>query len=154
MGQQAMLGDNYGAVDMKKKPVRKPRRVGGLENGEGTEGDEDRRVFVGNLSWSTNSEQLKNHFDVCGEVVRADVRYRGVPFESHSCKVFTERSGRSRGCGIVEFTSPDGAHNAMVMMNNTDLDGRSIFERILLARQLGISCTLKWRASIVSAIAW
>ncbi|EKX45261.1 hypothetical protein GUITHDRAFT_87179 [Guillardia theta CCMP2712] len=115
MGQQAMLGDNYGAVDMKKKPVRKPRRAGGLENGEGTEGDEDRKVFVGNLSWSTNSEQLKNHFDVCGEVVRADV--------------FTERSGRSRGCGIVEFTSPDGAHNAMMMMNNSELDGRSIFVR-------------------------
>ena len=43
--------------------------------------------------------------------------------------VFTERSGRSRGCGIVEFATVEMAKNAMVAMNNTELDGRMIFVR-------------------------
>lgn len=43
--------------------------------------------------------------------------------------VFTERSGRSRGCGIVEFATPEQAQDAKVSMNNTELDGRTIFVR-------------------------
>ena len=37
--------------------------------------------------------------------------------------------GRSRGCGIVEFSSAEMAKNAMDSMNNTELDGRPIFVR-------------------------
>ena len=43
------------------------------------------RVYVGNLSWTTTSEQLLAHMQQAGTVVFADI--------------LTGRDGRSRGCG-------------------------------------------------------
>mmetsp|Transcript_54218 Transcript_54218/g.113313 ORF Transcript_54218/g.113313 Transcript_54218/m.113313 type:complete len:214 (-) Transcript_54218:62-703(-) len=126
-GQQAMLpGSGGGAPDVKKKKRRNKKSGGGgggldgagggLQNG-GTEGGESIgfRVFVGNLAWSTQSQALREHFMQCGEIVRADV--------------FTERSGRSRGCGIVEFATEEESRSAMETMSDTVLDGRPIFVR-------------------------
>lgn len=44
-------------------------------------------------------------------------------------EVFTESSGRSAGCGIVEFETPEAAENAINTLNDTMLDGRTIFVR-------------------------
>lgn len=44
-------------------------------------------------------------------------------------EVFTESSGRSAGCGIVEFETPEGADNGINTLNDTMLDGRTIFVR-------------------------
>ena len=49
------------------------------------------------------------------QVVRADV--------------ITRSNGKSRGFGIVEFSSVHEANNAMSTLNETDLDGRTIFVR-------------------------
>lgn len=116
MGQQVMLGEaDYGLGKQKKKRGKKLADGQNGEAGEGASENDDKRVFVGNLAWSTNQQGLKDHFSQCGEIAQADV--------------FTERSGRSRGCGIVEFTSVEMAKNAMIAMNNTELDGRMIFVR-------------------------
>jgi hypothetical protein len=45
------------------------------------------RVYVGNLSWNVDREQLRTHMADAGEVTYAEV--------------LTEPSGRSKGCGIV-----------------------------------------------------
>jgi RNA recognition motif-containing protein len=37
--------------------------------------------------------------------------------------------GRSKGCGIVEFASADGAKQAVLTLNDTELLGRQIFVR-------------------------
>lgn len=74
-----------------------------------------KRVYVGNLSWDTRWQGLKDHMRDAGEVVHAEV--------------FTEASGRSAGCGIVEFETPEGAANAIATLNDTMLDGRTIFVR-------------------------
>jgi RNA recognition motif-containing protein len=50
-----------------------------------------------------------------GEVVHADV--------------MKEPSGRSKGCGIVEFASIRDANNAIRQLNDTELMGRLIFVR-------------------------
>lgn len=73
------------------------------------------RVYVGNLSWDTRSPGLKDHMLSAGEVVLAEV--------------FTDHSGRSAGCGIVEFASSGDAANSIKTMNDTMLDGRAIFVR-------------------------
>ena len=115
---QVMLGESdYGAGLGRQKKKRGGRKLGEghNENGEGTSENEEKRIFVGNLSWTTNQQGLKEHFSQCGDIAQADV--------------FTERSGRSRGCGIVEFVTVEMAKNAMVAMNNTELDGRMIFVR-------------------------
>lgn len=73
------------------------------------------KVFVNNLSWGTTWQGLKDYFKQAGDVVRADV--------------MTDRSGRSNGCGIVEFSTAAEALTAISTLSNTELDGRSIMVR-------------------------
>jgi RNA recognition motif-containing protein len=77
-----------------------------------------RRVYVGNLAWGVVWQDLKDHFKQAGNVTRADV--------------MTERGasgGRSLGCGIVEFSTPEEAQVAISSLNDTELKGRLIFVR-------------------------
>ena len=71
------------------------------------------RLFVGNLSFSTTEEALAAAFAEFGEVV--DV------------KLMTEReTGRSRGFGFVELSTPEAASKAIEQMNGALLDGRPL----------------------------
>ena len=73
------------------------------------------RVYVGNLSWEVAWQDLKDHMRDAGEVVNAEV--------------MTEGDGRSKGCGIVEFATPEEAKEACDNMSDTELKGRMIFVR-------------------------
>jgi RNA recognition motif-containing protein len=77
-----------------------------------------RRVYVGNLSWKTTWQVLKDHFRNCGTVVYADVMREGGG-----------ETGRSRGCGIVEFDQAEEAAAAINTLNDVELDGRPLFVR-------------------------
>lgn len=71
------------------------------------------KLFVGSLSWNTTSEELRDAFAVCGEVVEA--------------KVVTDRdTGRSRGFGFVTFQDDDGASRAIKELDGSVIDGRNI----------------------------
>jgi len=72
-------------------------------------------VYVGNLSWETSWQSLKDHFRSAGEVTHADV--------------MTEPNGRSKGCAIVRFASAQDAANAIQQLHDSELDGRTIFVR-------------------------
>lgn len=74
-----------------------------------------RFVYVGNLSWETAWQDLKDHMKAAGNVARADV--------------MLEPNGRSKGCGIVEYATVEEANNAIVKLHNTELLGRLIFVR-------------------------
>jgi cold-inducible RNA-binding protein len=72
-----------------------------------------KRVFVGNLSFNTESDQLRAAFEPCGTIV--DV------------KVISDReTGRSRGFGFVEFATDQQAAEAIEKLNGTNLDGRQL----------------------------
>jgi RNA recognition motif-containing protein len=73
------------------------------------------RVYVGNLSWQTSWQDLKDHMRDAGEVQYA--------------KILQDREGRSKGCGIVEFTEVEGAKDAIEKLTDTELKGRKIFVR-------------------------
>jgi hypothetical protein len=73
------------------------------------------RVYVGNLSWETSWQDLKDHFRAAGEVSHADV--------------MMEHDGRSKGCGIVSFVSARDAGNAIASLHDSELQGRKIFVR-------------------------
>jgi len=82
----------------------------------GDSGDaQNRRVYVGNLSWDVAWQDLKDHMRDAGEVVFSEV--------------MTEGDGRSKGCGIVEFATAEGAKEAITNMTDTELKGRMIFVR-------------------------
>ena len=75
----------------------------------------NRRVYVGNLSWDVAWQDLKDHMRSAGEVVHAEV--------------ITEFTGRSKGCGVVEYATEAEAQEAITSLTDTELNGRMIFVR-------------------------
>jgi RNA recognition motif-containing protein len=71
------------------------------------------KLYVGNLSFRTTSEDLQSHFAQAGTVTSANV-------------VTDRESGFSRGFGFVEMASDDEASNAISMFNGAELDGRAL----------------------------
>ncbi len=71
------------------------------------------KLYVGNLSFNTDDEGLRQAFSSYGELV--------------SASVITDRyTGRSRGFGFVEFSTSEDAQKATDAMNGQSLDGREI----------------------------
>ena len=71
------------------------------------------RLFVGSLAWATNEDGLKQAFGQAGTVVSAVV-------------ISDRMSGRSKGYGFVEMSSPEEAQAAIDMWHEKELDGRKI----------------------------
>ncbi|MCC6143459.1 MAG: RNA-binding protein [Candidatus Hydrogenedentes bacterium] len=70
-------------------------------------------IYVGNLSYSTSDDDLREAFERHGAV--------------DSARVITDReTGRSRGFGFVEMPNSGEAQAAINAMNGADLQGRSI----------------------------
>ncbi|KAG9293364.1 hypothetical protein G9A89_007610 [Geosiphon pyriformis] len=71
-----------------------------------------RLLFVGNLPFNCQWQDLKDLFRNAGNIIRADVS--------------TNYDGRSRGFGTVLFATPEDARNAVVMYNNREYQGRTL----------------------------
>jgi RNA recognition motif-containing protein len=90
--------------------------AGGGEGGNSNNNPKQRRVFVGNLAWDVSWQDLKDLMKSTGhEVTRSDI--------------MSTSDGRSKGCGIVEFATAEGASQAVLTLNDTELHGRQIFVR-------------------------
>jgi len=72
-----------------------------------------KKLYVGNLSYDTTSDGLREAFQSVGQVSTADV-------------VSDRYSGRSRGFGFVEMASDADANKAIEQLNGSSLDGRTI----------------------------
>uniref|UniRef100_A0A6T7KII8 RRM domain-containing protein n=1 Tax=Coccolithus braarudii TaxID=221442 RepID=A0A6T7KII8_9EUKA len=97
-----------------EKPYSRPSRME-VEREVGSGGGNASAVFVGNLAWAVDWRALKAHMCSAGEVVRADV--------------MVGEDGRSRGYGIVEYTSPRGARKAIETLHDSELEGRMVVVR-------------------------
>ncbi len=71
------------------------------------------KLYIGNLSWETTTEDLKSHFEQFGGVSDAIV-------------ITDRQSGRSRGFGFVTMDNNDEANKALEECNGVELDGRAI----------------------------
>jgi cold-inducible RNA-binding protein len=71
------------------------------------------KLYVGNLSFSTTSEELQQLFAQVGTVESATV-------------VEDRDTGRSRGFGFVEMASKEEGEKAIEQFNGTDLNGRNL----------------------------
>lgn len=70
-----------------------------------------RKLYVGNLPYSTTDDTLAGIFAECGTV--------------DSAKVITDReSGRSKGFGFVEMSTDDEAQSAIERFDGSDYEGR------------------------------
>ena len=70
-----------------------------------------KNLYVGNLSFSTTSDDLRTAFSQFGTVQSASV-------------VMDRETGRSRGFGFVEMA--DGGDEAINAMNGADFQGRKL----------------------------
>ena len=72
-----------------------------------------KKIYVGNLPFSTAEEDLKQMFAEYGSV--------------DSVAIIRDRdTGKSRGFGFVEMESDDGAERAISELNGRDMDGRPL----------------------------
>ena len=71
------------------------------------------KLYVGNLSFQTSSEDLQQLFSQVGTVESASV-------------VEDRDTGRSRGFGFVEMSTKEEGEKAIEQFNGTDLAGRNL----------------------------
>ena len=72
-----------------------------------------KKLYVGNLSYNTTEDSLRNYFSSFGTVA--------------SAKIINDRdTGNSKGFGFIEMGSDDEANAAIAGTNGTEFEGRQI----------------------------
>ncbi len=72
-----------------------------------------KKLYVGNIPFSTTDDELRQLFESHGNVI--------------SARVITDReTGRSRGFGFVEMEDASAAENAQKVLDGSDMGGRSL----------------------------
>ena len=70
-------------------------------------------IFISNLNFNVNDEELKGLFEAFGEVT--------------SSKVITDKiTGRSRGFGFVEMSDEEEGKQAIDKLNGSEFNGREL----------------------------
>lgn len=72
-----------------------------------------KKLYVGNLSYDTTDETLRDAFSKAGAVEEASV-------------LKDKMTNRSRGFGFITMTNDDEAMSAIEMWNDHELDGRRL----------------------------
>eukprot|EP00190_Bangiopsis_sp_CCMP1999_P006832 CAMPEP_0198723924 /NCGR_PEP_ID=MMETSP1475-20131203/1430_1 /TAXON_ID= ORGANISM="Unidentified sp., Strain CCMP1999" /NCGR_SAMPLE_ID=MMETSP1475 /ASSEMBLY_ACC=CAM_ASM_001111 /LENGTH=93 /DNA_ID=CAMNT_0044485259 /DNA_START=36 /DNA_END=317 /DNA_ORIENTATION=- len=72
-----------------------------------------KRLFVGGISWNTDTDMLREAFASFGSISDARV-------------IYDRDTRRSRGFGFVTFDNDEDAATAVREMNGQELDGRVI----------------------------
>jgi RNA recognition motif-containing protein len=72
-----------------------------------------KNIFVGNLSFNTSEDELRQIFEAFGQVDRVSI--------------LTDReTGRSRGFAFVEMTNTEEGDKAIAGLNGSQVGGRTI----------------------------
>lgn len=71
------------------------------------------KIYIGNLDYSTTSEDVKTAFAQFGSIESAEV-------------IVDRNTGRSKGFGFVEMGNDDEARAAIAGLDGKNLDGRLI----------------------------
>ena len=71
------------------------------------------KLYIGNLSYTTNEDQLRELFSQAGEVVSTTV-------------IMDKLTGRSRGFGFVEMADDASAQKAVETLNGYELEDRKL----------------------------
>jgi RNA recognition motif-containing protein len=80
------------------------------------------KLYVGNLPYNTVDADLQSLFSQAGTVKSAQV-------------IKDRQSGRSKGFGFVEMSSPEEAQSAITMFHGKDYSGRPLTVNIARPRE-------------------
>ena len=74
-------------------------------------------IFVANLNFKVQEEDLRETFEAYGEV--------------DSARIITDRhTGRSKGFGFVEMSNSDEANRAIEELNEKEIEGRNLVVKV------------------------
>lgn len=111
--------------DRERDRSRRDNRNSGIGNNDRRSGGRDRspirsrsgrndcRVFVSNLPYDYRWQDLK-------DLLRKEIG------EVSFVELFSDENDKSKGCGIVEFESPESVKKAIEKLHRFDIDGRKI----------------------------
>ena len=71
------------------------------------------RLFVGNINHNATENALQDHFSAAGTVLSVNI-------------IQDKFTGKSRGFGFVEMSSPEEAHKAIESFHQKDFQGRAL----------------------------
>ncbi|HQL22826.1 MAG TPA: RNA-binding protein [candidate division Zixibacteria bacterium] len=71
------------------------------------------KIYIGNMSYSTTEDQLRQAFEAFGEVSEVNL-------------VMDRDSGRPKGFAFVEMPNQDEGKAAIAAMNGKEFDGRTL----------------------------
>jgi RNA recognition motif-containing protein len=73
----------------------------------------NKKLYVGNLSYSMTNEELGSHFGQAGEVASVKI-------------IMDQATGRSKGFGFVEMSDENGAQKAIEILDGKEIGGRTL----------------------------
>lgn len=80
------------------------------------------KLFVGNISYQTTENDLRDYFAAAGSVV--------------SCNLMQDKfSGKSRGFAFVEYASAEEAGKAIEMFHEKEFQGRALAVNVARPRE-------------------
>ncbi|KAG8943953.1 hypothetical protein FRC03_002250 [Tulasnella sp. 419] len=118
--QAKVTGSSFCLSTTSPLPLQSNRRIS-YKNRKMSQGV---KVYVGNLSWGTSDEHLRDLFSPYGQVVEAIV-------------MRDRETQRSRGFGFVKLSSSEEADQAIASLNESDFDGRRIKVNLANTRPSG-----------------
>jgi len=80
------------------------------------------RLFVGNLSYQTMEDDLKEYFSQAGVVTSVNLMLDKV-------------TGKSRGFAFIEFATPEEANKAVEQFHNKEFQGRALTVNVARPRE-------------------
>ena len=80
------------------------------------------RLFVGNLSYQTMENDLREYFSQVGAVTTVNLMLDKV-------------TGKSRGFAFVEFATPEEANKAVEQFHNKEFQGRALTVNVARPRE-------------------
>jgi len=81
-----------------------------------------KKLYVGNLPWSIDSNALKDIFASFGEITEATV-------------ISDRYTGRSKGFGFVTYANEADAEKAIAEMGGKEIEGRKIVVNVAKPRE-------------------
>ena len=117
-----------------RRPSRSEQPQGNMEDRANSQ--QDRRVYVGNLSYDVKWHHLKDHMregmfklTLPTSLNRRSILTTFTAGQVLFADVLELPNGMSKGCGIVEYSTKEEAQTAISTLSNRNLMGRLIYVR-------------------------